>query len=66
MNAPRPIKSPCVKVCAVDGQRGFCLGCGRTLPEIAGWGSMTDKQRDDIMDALPARLDEFVRDGKLG
>ena len=32
---PRPIATPCVKVCAVDGASGYCLGCRRTLAEIA-------------------------------
>ncbi|MBL8544059.1 MAG: DUF1289 domain-containing protein, partial [Hyphomonadaceae bacterium] len=31
----RPISSPCIKVCAVDGSSGLCIGCGRTLKEIA-------------------------------
>ncbi|MAN47450.1 MAG: hypothetical protein CMF04_14775 [Hyphomonas sp.] len=34
------IKSPCIKVCAVDAATGLCLGCGRTLPEIGKWVSM--------------------------
>jgi predicted Fe-S protein YdhL (DUF1289 family) len=57
MNAvpPRPIATPCIKVCAVDGQSGLCLGCHRTLPEIGGWGRFTDTEREAIMAELPAR-----------
>ena len=36
MTRPK-IESPCVRVCAVDGQTGLCLGCGRSLQEIGGW-----------------------------
>ena len=54
---PRPIATPCVKVCAVDGSSGYCLGCRRTLPEIAGWGRLSDQERADIMAALPDRPD---------
>lgn len=54
---PRPIATPCVKVCAVDGRTGFCLGCRRTLPEIAGWARLSDQERADIMAALPDRPD---------
>lgn len=52
----RSIKTPCVKVCAVDGRRGLCLGCGRTLAEIGGWAAMTDAERDDVLAELPARM----------
>ena len=51
------MKSPCIKVCQMDPQRGLCLGCARTLDEIARWGTMTDAERDRVMAQLPERLD---------
>lgn len=54
---PRPIVTPCVKVCIVDGPTGLCLGCRRTLPEIAGWERYSDDERSAILDALPRRPD---------
>ncbi|WP_454715668.1 DUF1289 domain-containing protein [Caulobacter segnis] len=57
---PRPIVTPCVKVCAVDGTTGYCLGCRRTLPEIAGWARLTDEERAAIMAALPDRPDPMA------
>ncbi|GGL26498.1 DUF1289 domain-containing protein [Caulobacter rhizosphaerae] len=57
---PRPIATPCVKVCAVDGRSGFCLGCRRTLPEIAGWARLSDEERSAIMAALPHRPDPMA------
>jgi predicted Fe-S protein YdhL (DUF1289 family) len=57
---PRPIATPCVKVCAVDGASGYCLGCRRTLPEIAGWARLSDAERETIMAALPDRPDPMV------
>ena len=57
---PRPIVTPCVKVCAVDGASGFCLGCRRTLPEIAGWAKLSDTERAAIMAALPDRPDPMI------
>lgn len=60
------IKSPCVKVCVVDGPTGWCLGCGRTLKEISQWSQYTDQQRDDVMVSLKARMDELRAKGKLG
>lgn len=51
-----PVSTPCIKVCAVSGQTGLCIGCGRTLAEIAAWGGMDEAQRRRIMAELPARL----------
>lgn len=62
---PRPIVTPCVKVCIVDGESGLCLGCQRTLPEIAGWAKLTDEARAEIMAGLPARK-SLIRPEKLG
>jgi uncharacterized protein len=49
------LRSPCVKVCVMDPKRGVCLGCCRSLDEIAAWGGMTDEEREKIMAALPER-----------
>lgn len=49
------MKSPCVKVCQMDPARGLCIGCLRTLDEIARWGGMPDGEREAIMADLPAR-----------
>jgi predicted Fe-S protein YdhL (DUF1289 family) len=58
---PAPISTPCIKVCAVSGQTGQCIGCGRTLQEIARWGAMDEADRQAIMAALPARLEAQPR-----
>jgi uncharacterized protein len=39
----------------VDGASSLCLGCYRTLSEIAGWSGMTDAERAAIMADLPVR-----------
>jgi hypothetical protein len=51
------ISSPCIKVCVINPASAICTGCGRTLDEIARWGSMSETQRLDIMRGLPARLE---------
>lgn len=48
-------KSPCINVCRVDAARAACVGCYRTLDEIARWQQMSDAERDQVLDALPAR-----------
>ena len=50
--------TPCIKVCAMDSATGLCRGCGRTLDEIARWGSMSDRERRTIMQVLKNRLIE--------
>ncbi|HJP98922.1 MAG TPA: DUF1289 domain-containing protein [Rhodanobacteraceae bacterium] len=41
---PQPPVTPCVGVCRMDAS-GLCVGCRRTLAEIARWGSMDDDER---------------------
>jgi predicted Fe-S protein YdhL (DUF1289 family) len=50
------VSSPCLKVCVVDGLTDLCLGCGRTLPEIAAWGRKSEDERLAIMAILPERM----------
>ncbi len=57
---PRPIATPCVKVCAVDGASGYCLGCRRTLAEIAGWARFSDEERATITATLTDRPDPMI------
>jgi len=57
MSYSKPIKSPCISICAVDGRANVCRGCGRSLKEIAGWGAMSDAERDAVLSELPARID---------
>ncbi len=52
---PRPIPTPCVQVCVVDGQSGLCLGCFRTLGEIARWTSFGEAEREALIAELPGR-----------
>lgn len=62
---PRPVVTPCVKVCIVDGPTGLCLGCYRTLPEIGGWSALSDEQRAVIMAELASRRSR-IDPAKLG
>lgn len=62
---PRPIKTPCVQVCSVDPQSGLCLGCFRSLDEIAGWARLSDADRDAVLGELPGRRSRIAPE-KLG
>ncbi len=50
------IESPCNKICTLDAASGRCLGCGRSVDEIARWATMSAAERARIMAELPARL----------
>ena len=50
-----PISSPCTKICTIDPRSKLCLGCGRTLSEIAQWASLPESERLRVMAELPAR-----------
>jgi predicted Fe-S protein YdhL (DUF1289 family) len=49
------MESPCVDICEIDRVTGLCLGCRRTIDEIAGWSAMTSAERRRIMAELPSR-----------
>lgn len=42
--------TPCINICKVIDNK--CVGCGRTLDEIARWSTMTDADRIKIMNKL--------------
>ena len=39
----------------MDPQRGVCLGCCRTLDEIARWGGMSEQEQQSVLADLPGR-----------
>ena len=63
MNAPvsQNIDTPCVNVCVVDPDSGFCIGCGRTRSEIAGWIAMPAAERREVMAGLSSRVEAMTR-----
>lgn len=52
------VPSPCINVCKMDPQSGLCLGCFRTLDEIAAWASSSDEARLDILAEVARRRQE--------
>ena len=53
---PVVVRSPCINVCRLDPATRWCVGCGRSVAEIARWTSVSDAARQDILATLPARL----------
>lgn len=52
------VPSPCINVCKMDERTGLCLGCFRTLAEIAGWSAAADDARLAILAAAARRRQE--------
>ena len=51
------IESPCVNICELD-RRGICIGCCRTVDEIARWSRMTENERLAVIATLVQRKPE--------
>jgi predicted Fe-S protein YdhL (DUF1289 family) len=56
MASETSISSPCNRVCVVHPVSRICVGCGRSLDEIACWLALSEAERMAIMAQLPARL----------
>ena len=42
------VQSPCIDNCCLNNQK-ICLGCFRSLVEIAQWSQMNDRMRLDVL-----------------
>jgi len=46
--------SPCTGVCRIDELSGWCIGCRRTLAEIADWPMLSGSEKRAVL----VRLDD--------
>jgi uncharacterized protein len=49
------VPSPCINVCKMDPQTGWCEGCLRTIDEIACWSGATREEKLAVLAKLAAR-----------
>jgi hypothetical protein len=49
------VVSPCAGVCILHTETKFCLGCYRTVGEIAGWQAMSADKQHALMAKLAQR-----------
>jgi predicted Fe-S protein YdhL (DUF1289 family) len=56
--------NPCISVCEFDGRIGWCLGCGRTIPEIRDWRKLTPFRRTALLRELPRRVKQVQAEGQ--
>ncbi len=56
--------NPCVSVCEFDGRTGWCIGCGRTIPETRDWRKLTPYRRTALLRELPRRVKQLQTEGQ--
>ncbi|MFO1071965.1 MAG: DUF1289 domain-containing protein [Geminicoccaceae bacterium] len=49
------LASPCVGICRLDPDTGWCLGCARDARELALWRDLAPAAQERIWDDLPRR-----------
>jgi prolyl-tRNA editing enzyme YbaK/EbsC (Cys-tRNA(Pro) deacylase)/predicted Fe-S protein YdhL (DUF1289 family) len=50
------VPSPCISVCRINADTGFCQGCFRTLEEISAWARSGPEAQRDIWRAVSQRM----------
>jgi len=53
------VSTPCIGICRMNDASGLCIGCRRSLAEIAAWAGLGEDERRRLMRLLAAR-DPFV------
>lgn len=53
------IESPCQKICMIHPGARICIGCHRTIEEIAGWSRFEPAERARVLAELPGRADRL-------
>ena len=50
-----PVASPCISVCRMDASTGLCVGCLRTLDEVARWSALDDAAKRAVWSDIVKR-----------
>ena len=56
------LTSPCINICEIDNNTGFCKGCFRTKMEIAKWSDLNYLEQKDLL--IDLRRRKFNKTGK--
>ncbi len=51
--------SPCINVCTLDTGNKLCLGCFRSIDEIALWSRVSNDERLNILAAAGQRREQL-------
>ena len=50
-----PVISPCIGICRMSADGSLCVGCMRTLDEIAAWSGAGEEFKRAVWQVLPER-----------
>ena len=66
--ARREVESPCIKICVIHPEERLCVGCYRSIEEIATWSRLSSEERHAILADLPNRRPRLAkrRGGRSG
>ena len=54
------VASPCISVCVMDAGTGLCIGCWRTLDEIAAWSVLDPEAKRAVLAAIRERRARYA------
>jgi uncharacterized protein len=49
------VPSPCVNVCKINTRTGYCIGCHRTITEIARWPEYSIREKRKVLQLIERR-----------
>ncbi len=49
------VPSPCISICQMSPKTGLCVGCLRTIDEIANWSILPDDEKLKILRLVGVR-----------
>jgi predicted Fe-S protein YdhL (DUF1289 family) len=55
LNDHEDVPSPCVSICRVDADSGWCDGCLRTLGEISAWSRLDSDTKRGVWKIIEQR-----------
>ncbi len=53
------VPSPCINVCRMNAQTGWCEGCFRTIDEIARWGTASNAFKRAVWGEIRRRQEQL-------
>lgn len=47
--------SPCTSICQMSPKTGLCIGCHRSIDEIANWSALTEDEKLGVLELVDER-----------
>jgi uncharacterized protein len=55
LHGAEDIPSPCISICSIDADSGWCDGCLRTLGEISAWSRLNSDAKRGVWKIIEQR-----------